>query len=499
MKRTAGILICIAAWLAVSAAQVHAISSARTVAARPGAGPGGEDLVTIKEGRIFLPQTPEAFIHDTDGNLTQDGRWNYTWDGENRLTAIETRTDINSSVPRQRIEFDYDDAGRRIAKRVLNWNTATSAFVLNKSLRFLYDGWNLVAEFNFIPQTSSFILLRSYSWGTDLSGSEQGAGGVGGLLFATVHSTPSSLLLAPCYDGNGNVTAWLEAATGAVSAAFDYDAFGNLLAVTQRPLSSSADAAAIPIGFSTKHRDAETGTIHYGLRDYSPTLARWLSADPQGEAGGINLAEFVLNDPVNLIDAIGLEVPSNTSYTGSSWTAPSSLYLHYMFGLVPGFSFGKRTTSPNDNLDISKSGLMNKAIAIFDSQWITAIHEELEMRAQANTKANCCKSATSTFDYNDTTNGGGVVAPWSSFGPKFALQNFTVNWLITCTNVISGTKPSCNGTYQCKAIFFLNDLYDFDGPELRDKFANLVVGHFGKPFKVTGNWVREYRGHVIAK
>ena len=180
--------------------------------------------------------------------------------------------------------------------------------MLNKSLRFLYDGWNLVAEFE-SGATGPLALKRTYAWVTDLSGSEQGAGGVGGLLFVSVFpstiNSPPSTTLTPSYDGNGNVTAWLEAATGAVSAAFDYDAFGNLLAVTPRPLSSSADAIAIPVGFSTKYRDSETGTLYYGYRDYTPSLGRWTSRDPLVEKGGVNLYEFVANSTIDLVDTDG--------------------------------------------------------------------------------------------------------------------------------------------------------------------------------------------------
>ena len=43
--------------------------------------------------------------------------------------------------------------------------------------RFVYDGWNLIAVLN--PQSS---ITQSFIWGLDLSGTMQGAGGVGGLL-----------------------------------------------------------------------------------------------------------------------------------------------------------------------------------------------------------------------------------------------------------------------------------------------------------------------------
>ena len=32
-------------------------------------------------------KTPEDFSYDADGNLTNDGRFAYTWDGENRLVG----------------------------------------------------------------------------------------------------------------------------------------------------------------------------------------------------------------------------------------------------------------------------------------------------------------------------------------------------------------------------------------------------------------------------
>lgn len=118
-------------------------------------------------------QTETSFIrfvaYNADGNLLQDGRWNYVWDAENRLMQMT----MNSGVgPQYQLTFTYDPQGRRIQKAVtLNGVTTTT--------RYLYDGWNLIATLN--PQSS---LLASYLWGNDLSGTPQGAGGVGGLLAA---------------------------------------------------------------------------------------------------------------------------------------------------------------------------------------------------------------------------------------------------------------------------------------------------------------------------
>jgi hypothetical protein len=39
-----------------------------------------ETNVASATGSLFVPQTPESYTYDADGNLLKDGRWNYTWD-----------------------------------------------------------------------------------------------------------------------------------------------------------------------------------------------------------------------------------------------------------------------------------------------------------------------------------------------------------------------------------------------------------------------------------
>ncbi len=45
---------------------------------------------------------------------------------------------------------------------------------------------------------------------------------------------------------------------------------------------------------------------YYGYRYYHTNLGRWLSRDPIGEEGGLNLYSFVGNIPLNAIDQFGL-------------------------------------------------------------------------------------------------------------------------------------------------------------------------------------------------
>jgi hypothetical protein len=106
------------------------------------AGPSGQDAVAQVTRSVFLPQTPETFSYDLDGNLIADGRWAYAWDGENRLVSMQTLpAAVASGAPNQKLTFAYDSQGRRVQKTVSNW--ANGVFVLASDFRYVYDGWNL--------------------------------------------------------------------------------------------------------------------------------------------------------------------------------------------------------------------------------------------------------------------------------------------------------------------------------------------------------------------
>ncbi|HEX3247804.1 MAG TPA: RHS repeat-associated core domain-containing protein [Pyrinomonadaceae bacterium] len=275
--------------LAVDNSAAPAYPQINVVGARNNFGAGGQDAVTQKGGRAFIPKTPELFTYDDDGNITLDGRWIYAWDGENRLISMEAVAAVPVEA-KQKLEFAYDQMGRRIQKKVSVWNVSASSYQLQSTTKFVYDGWNLMAELD-----AGNVLVRSYSWGKDLSGSLTGAGGIGGLLRVT-DSTGSYI---PGYDGNGNVTSLTRLSDGTLAATYEYDPFGN-------PLKSVGDPNINPFRFSTKYTDSETNLVYYGYRYDSPILGRWLSRDPSEEQGGTNLYAYVENKPIDFTDSLGL-------------------------------------------------------------------------------------------------------------------------------------------------------------------------------------------------
>ena len=103
---------------------------------------------------------------------------------------------------------------------------------------------------------------------------------------------------------------------------FQNDPIGTPVAVTDEENRIVWEAVYLPCGeaavnpasliefnlrFAGQYYDAETG-LHYNYhRYYDPRTGRYLTPDPIGLDGGINLYAYVQNNPVNYSDSQGLE------------------------------------------------------------------------------------------------------------------------------------------------------------------------------------------------
>ena len=86
---------------------------------------------------------------------------------------------------------------------------------------FVWDDWRLLLE-RIGNAGGSSQTVESF-WGSDLSGTEQGAGGVGGLLAVSVDGQ----YYFPCSDHNGNVMASVSE-SGAIVAQYAYTPLGGI-------------------------------------------------------------------------------------------------------------------------------------------------------------------------------------------------------------------------------------------------------------------------------
>ena len=247
----------------------------------------GSNAVAKISGTGYLEPASENFSYDLDGNRTEDGRWNYSWDYKNRLIRIESK--LEDLV----IENVFDSRDRRVQKMVVRDQA------VERVVTFLYDDWNPQKEVHGNAQ-GAIQKTCTYTWGKDLSGRLRTAGGVGGLLQIEVEEGGEVSTLLPLYDGHGDVVALFDKGLRQITGEYQYGPFGETVS-----LSGSA-ATTCAFRFSTKYTDIETGLVYYGYRFYDPRTGSWMSRDPQGEAGGLNLYGFVDNNPVNQWDYLGL-------------------------------------------------------------------------------------------------------------------------------------------------------------------------------------------------
>ena len=259
-------------------------------------------------------------VYDADGNMTGDGTFVYSYDAENRLVSAYPVLPFVGSIA---VENRYDHRHRRVQKIVKRYDG--EAWETAESRTFVWDGNNIILEkVEFADGTTRTF---EYFWGADKSGTEQGAGGVEGLLAVSM----DGVFYIPCYDHNGNIVLYVSEA-GSIAAQYVYDPYGGVVD------SYGNLADVFNFGFSTKYHDRETGMIGYQRRFYSPVLGRWLNRDPIEEDGGENLYMFCANGPCFVIDVeglsflntflssiqvlggLGLVVAGSTLGAGTSWS-----------------------------------------------------------------------------------------------------------------------------------------------------------------------------------
>ena len=100
--------------------------------------------------------------------------------------------------------------------------------------------------------------------------------------------------------------ALFSSATSEIVERFGFDAFGPVRFMTEAFGSRGNSEYDWNFLFHAEFMDQESGLYNYGYRFYHSGLGRWLSRDPAGEAGGLNLYAMIKNSPGNKMDVMGL-------------------------------------------------------------------------------------------------------------------------------------------------------------------------------------------------
>ncbi|MBI3851947.1 MAG: RHS repeat-associated core domain-containing protein [Verrucomicrobia bacterium] len=232
---------------------------------------------------VNLPAT-NSYTYDLNGNLLSDGKRGLEYDDENQLMRVTVTNAFKK-------EYLYDGKMRLRVRKEFTWQGG--AWAQTNEIHFVWDLDVVIQE-----RDANNLPRLTLTRGLDLSGSLQGAGGIGGLLAMTENSVLNPEHSYYHADGNGNVTMLINTNQFQVGK-YLYDPFGN-------PLSASGTKTFVnPIWFSSQIYDWDTGFLHYKFRIYIPELHRWLNRDPIAENGGVNLYAFLLNSPTSFIDLFG--------------------------------------------------------------------------------------------------------------------------------------------------------------------------------------------------
>ncbi len=141
---------------------------------------------------------------------------------------------------------------------------------------FLYDATNVVQELSSGTPTANLL-----------------SGGIDEVSLRTDAAGPRSFLS----DALGSTLALTDPA-GSVLARYTYEPFVRTAV--------SGATSANPYQYTGRENDG-TGLYFYRARYYSPTFQRFISEDPIGFDGGINLYAYVDNNPIGFADPLGLK------------------------------------------------------------------------------------------------------------------------------------------------------------------------------------------------
>src|SRR5579885_774534 len=227
---------------------------------------------------VNVQVTNSAYTYDLNGNLISDGTRNFAYDDENELISV-----WQTNVWRE--DYVYDGKLRRRITRQFTWNG--SGWQLTNEVHYVYDGNVVIQE-----RDQNNLPVVTYTRGEDLSGTLQGAGGIGGLLARTdMGQWIGNDVNANAYyisDGRGNIIGLVNT-NGWRVAHYKYDPYGNLLA------ESGPLASANQYRFSSKEWNDNASLYYYGFRFYDPNLQRWPNRDPLSEPGFQSLVDATEN------------------------------------------------------------------------------------------------------------------------------------------------------------------------------------------------------------
>jgi RHS repeat-associated protein len=222
--------------------------------------------------------------YDSNGNTIIDDQAHVLkYDAWNRLTVT---ADLAGNV---KMTYTYDGLGRRIGEK-------------NGAATDLYstDGWQILEERTGVSAGNSGIVKSQNVWSPVY---------VNALILRArdADNDGSHTLEERLYamqDANYNVTG-IANTSGSVQERFVYDAYGKV-SVKDASWANATDSRNWLVTYQGGRFNAATNLYYFDLRGYSPTMMKWIQADPAGYMDSLNRYGFVRNSPLLSVDPEGL-------------------------------------------------------------------------------------------------------------------------------------------------------------------------------------------------
>jgi RHS repeat-associated protein len=222
--------------------------------------------------------------YDYNGNISTktdaSGTTWYHWDSSDRLSKVVLPDGSFTS-------FFYDPFGRRIGKI---YETYSNSIPVTHRWIYFYENDNIAQELYFYANG----MVETTLYINGLSVDNRLAMDRNGQIF--YYHTDQLGSVINITDENKNMVQH-----------YDYKSFGSAVISTD----FRNDYA-----YTGREWDKETGLYYYRARYYDPMEGRFVSKDPIGFDGGINIYNYVGSNPVNYIDPLGLLNPAEGACIG---------------------------------------------------------------------------------------------------------------------------------------------------------------------------------------
>ncbi|NDV28468.1 RHS repeat domain-containing protein [Desulfovibrio sp. JC010] len=260
-----------------------------------------EEYLYGKSGERYFGVTSRipqrSFRYGPGLRLEKAGNVKYSYDGQGRLILKQhgpetTRYSYDDSGQLQlvklsdgtRISYEIDSEGKRISKSINSHKVETYHWHDFTTLSAVVDRFGNSREFAY-DEDGDPIAMRFkenvYYFAADQVG--------------TIYMVA---------NGEGNEVKRIIR-----------DSFGNVIVDTNKQME-------IPLGFAAGLYDKDTRLVHFGYREYNPTIGRFIQPDPLGLAGGdVDVYGYCADDPVNFIDRVGLFDVSGSGHAGAHGSA----------------------------------------------------------------------------------------------------------------------------------------------------------------------------------